>query len=152
SSSYARFLANLYLTRRQGKRSLNFERVFALYQQALEGPIRYIDPEMWVALLLDFSDAYVVRKESRADRLDSLIGWLQQAIELPPVAGDARQRAVVRWALGKAHSNYPTGSRGDRIEQAIGFYQAALADSEGLNDAGLRASLANDLGVAFAKR
>jgi CHAT domain-containing protein len=151
-SSHARFLASLYRTRRQGERSRNFERVFALYQQALDGPIRHIDSKMWVALLLDFSDAYVVRKESRADRLDSLIAWLETAMQLPAVAEDARQRAVVRMALGHACSNYPTGSRGDRIEQAIGCYKAARADAEGLDDAALRASIVNDLGIAFAQR
>jgi CHAT domain-containing protein len=151
-SSQARFLASLYQTRRQGERSRNFERVFALYQEALGSPNRFIDPKMWVTLLLDFSDAYVARKESRADRLDRLIAWLQSAMELPAVAEDARLRAGVRAALGHAHWAYPTGNRGDRIEQAIGFYQAALANMQGLGDAALRASLANDLGIAFAQR
>jgi CHAT domain-containing protein/tetratricopeptide (TPR) repeat protein len=151
-SRRARFLAGLYQTRRQGERSRNFERGFALYQQALNSAILYIDTEMWVRLLLDFSDAYVVRKESRADRLDSLIDWLQEAMELPAVAEDALQRARVRRALGHANLVHPTGNRGDRVEQAIGFYRAGLTDLEGLDDTALRAGLCNDLGIAFAQR
>src|SRR5262249_16452420 len=99
-SSQARFLSSVYRTRRQGGRSDNFERVFTLYQQALEGPIREIDRAAWVRLLLDFSEAYVERKESRADRLDKLIDWLQSAIELPESTADLQQRALLWRALG----------------------------------------------------
>jgi CHAT domain-containing protein len=151
-SSNARILAGLYQLRRKGERSQNIERVFELYEQVLDGPIRFIDPKAWVRMLQEFSAAYVARKQSRADRLDRLVAWLQTAIELPVVAKDVRERAMVRWGLGHAHTNYPTGDRGEHIEQSIVCYQAALADLGKRKEVQLRASLANDLGIAFAKR